>query len=374
MKTFAELTDAELDALHRRQRRRGARAWSTRSAASTPRSPTTWSWARCPRPGRAAFALKVHGSDLSYTVLPDLDRFGPYARGGRSRPPPASSSARGHTAERLRQAVDDPGLTRKTRLGPPGVDIELFAPPAGGGRRGRRERWPRACGRLSRDPARQAPGPRSAAQPPPRSSWFAEAEGPRVLFVGKLIVSKGVDLLLAAWPLVAPRRNPRRAAADRRLRRATRRRRERLVDALAAGDLDAAREIAAARPGARGRAEAGRCASSAPSSTRPPAGYADAARAAAGSVALRRPARARRGRGAGARRRRAGLPEHLPGGVRDGRRRGARPRACCRSPPPTRGCARSARALAGRAAAELARAAVRSSSTPDAVDGDRRSV
>ena len=37
--------------------------------------------------------------------------------------------------------------------------------------------------------------------------WYAEAEGPRVIFVGKLIVSKGVDLLLAAWPLVH-RANP----------------------------------------------------------------------------------------------------------------------------------------------------------------------
>jgi len=34
-------------------------------------------------------------------------------------------------------------------------------------------------------------------------AWFAEGEGARVVFVGKLIVSKGVDLLLAAWPAVA---------------------------------------------------------------------------------------------------------------------------------------------------------------------------
>ena len=32
--------------------------------------------------------------------------------------------------------------------------------------------------------------------------WYARAEGPRVVLVGKLIVSKGVDLLLSAWPLV----------------------------------------------------------------------------------------------------------------------------------------------------------------------------
>jgi glycosyltransferase involved in cell wall biosynthesis len=32
--------------------------------------------------------------------------------------------------------------------------------------------------------------------------WLAGAPGERVVFVGKLIVSKGVDLLLAAWPIV----------------------------------------------------------------------------------------------------------------------------------------------------------------------------
>ena len=41
---------------------------------------------------------------------------------------------------------------------------------------------------------------------------YADAEGPRVIFVGKLIVSKGVDLLLAAWPLVVAA-NPGRPAA-----------------------------------------------------------------------------------------------------------------------------------------------------------------
>ncbi len=43
-----------------------------------------------------------------------------------------------------------------------------------------------------------------------------------VAFVGKLIVSKGVDLLLAAWPLVLER-VPRSAPGDGRLRRLSRR-------------------------------------------------------------------------------------------------------------------------------------------------------
>jgi glycosyltransferase involved in cell wall biosynthesis len=63
-----------------------------------------------------------------------------------------------------------------------------------------------------------------------------------VTFVGKLIVSKGVDLLVAAWPLVTE------AVPDARLvmvgfgtyREGV----ERLADALRAGDLEAARQIA----------------------------------------------------------------------------------------------------------------------------------
>jgi glycosyltransferase involved in cell wall biosynthesis len=64
-----------------------------------------------------------------------------------------------------------------------------------------------------------------------------------VAYVGKLIVSKGVDLLLAAWPLVTERVPGARLCVigfgtyrDGLLR---------LVAALAAGDLEAARDVAA---------------------------------------------------------------------------------------------------------------------------------
>ena len=73
------------------------------------------------------YALKIHGSDLSYTVLPELERFGPYAE-------EAVAGANGilvgsgHIADRLSQAVDDPETNAKVRLGPPGVDTDLFAP------------------------------------------------------------------------------------------------------------------------------------------------------------------------------------------------------------------------------------------------------
>ena len=63
-----------------------------------------------------------------------------------------------------------------------------------------------------------------------------------VAFVGKLIVSKGVDLLLAAWPLVRARTPRRRLQIagygeyEDGLRR--------LLAALDRGDLDDAREVA----------------------------------------------------------------------------------------------------------------------------------
>jgi glycosyltransferase involved in cell wall biosynthesis len=141
------------------------------------------------------YALKVHGSDLSYTVLPDLDRFRPYALeaiAGAS----GVLVGSGHIAERLRQAVGD-AADAKVRLGPPGVDTELFSPLAPEQRADRLRDLARALraaedGAWGRDPRRGAD----------TVDWFADAPGARVVFVGKLIVSKGVDLLLAAWPLV----------------------------------------------------------------------------------------------------------------------------------------------------------------------------
>ena len=170
------------------------------------------------------YALKVHGSDLSYTILPDLERYGPHAR-------EACAGAVGilvgssHIAERLRQAVDDPEINAKVRLGPPGVDTDLFslcpleerqarllnltaslaaAAPAGG--TGKGPDRPGKAGMIgdgSRDRTRgESAWSRDVQESAAAIRWFADAPGPRVVFVGKLIVSKGVDLLLAAWPLV----------------------------------------------------------------------------------------------------------------------------------------------------------------------------
>ncbi|HET8593475.1 MAG TPA: glycosyltransferase, partial [Solirubrobacterales bacterium] len=232
------------------------------------------------------FAIKVHGSDLSYTVRPHPKRFVPYAREGTdvARAILVGSS---HTARDLFETVPDPGLPERTRLGPPGVDVQLFRPlsPSEAGRR---------LERLAANLALEAPGagsPDSFERDGPGIAkalrdWATGDE--RVLFVGKLLVNKGVDLLAAAWPLIHRARRAAGAKSPRLLfvgfgafepgLRA-------LIDALAAGDLDAAREVAA-----RGRAYEG--AREGPLRiisgflAEPPDGYAEAARDAAASISV----------------------------------------------------------------------------------------
>ena len=184
----------------------------------------------------APFAVKIHGSALEYTVKPH-PRFLPYAREGVEAAGGVLTGS-GHTAESLWAALPDvPGLREKTRLGPPGVDVEEFRP------RGERE--------------------------------------PLVAFVGKLIVSKGVDLLLAAWPLVRAAHPGVRlelagyGAYEEALRR--------LAGALDRGDLEQAREIARRGWALEGGEERPLPILSAFLAD-PPAGYAEMARAAAGSV------------------------------------------------------------------------------------------
>ena len=154
--------------------------------------------------GRVPYAVKVHGSALEYTVKPDPERFLPFAREGLAG---ASGVLVGshHTAESLWHALADRELAQRTRLGPPGVDVERFTP---------REPAVAAAGlqelatRLqasAEQRASAADATHSPATSTPRArhlSVWTSTRDRLVVFVGKLIVSKGVDLLLAAWPLV----------------------------------------------------------------------------------------------------------------------------------------------------------------------------
>jgi glycosyltransferase involved in cell wall biosynthesis len=236
VKTFPELTEAELD------RYLDANVAAVRQVAETAggidaalANHLVMGPAILARAGVAPFAAKIHGSALEYTVKPH-PRFLPYAREG-------MEAANGvlvgsaHTAESLWETLDLPGLREKTRLGPPGVDVEEFRPA------GERE--------------------------------------PLVAFVGKFLVSKGVDLLLAAWPLVhSAHPNARLEVAgfgayEEGLRR--------LQAALERGDLDDAREVARLGWALEGGEERPLPVLAAFLAD-PPPGYAEMARAAAGSV------------------------------------------------------------------------------------------
>ncbi len=221
------------------------------------------------------FAAKVHGSALSYTVMPH-PRFLPYAREGMEAARAVLVGSR-HTAESLWETLELGGLIEKTRLGPPGVDVAAFSPlPVGAEAAGELEALATvlesaAPGGLGRDLGEAAAALRS----------YAAAEGPRIVFVGKLIVSKGCDLLLAAWPLVAGSHPGARLlmVGFGEYRDGL----QRLAGALAAGDLGEAREVARLGWALEGGKEAPLTRLGAFLAD-PPDGYADQARAAAGTI------------------------------------------------------------------------------------------
>jgi glycosyltransferase involved in cell wall biosynthesis len=186
-KTYPELTDAELDHYL------AVNVEAVR-AAPTPDIALANHLVMGPvilaRAGVAPYAVKIHGSALEYTVKPNPERFLPYALEG-IRQAAGVLVGSEHTANSLFEVLaEEPSLPGRTRLGPPGVDIHEFRP---------------------REPDLEQLASRPAA------AWGGEQGSAEVLglldlskdrivsYVGKLIVSKGVDLLLAAWPLVVER-------------------------------------------------------------------------------------------------------------------------------------------------------------------------
>jgi glycosyltransferase involved in cell wall biosynthesis len=195
--------------------------------------------------GGAPYAVKVHGSALEYTVKPEPGRFLGFAREGLAQARTVLVGSR-HTAESLWCALDDPSLERRTRLGPPGVDVERFAPrkpeQAEAAMRGLLQSL--RLGAMASDEERSSAFARDDGVAAGALEQILNGRGVLVAFVGKLIVSKGVDLLVAAWPLVL------RSLPEARLAivgfGAYREGLEHLVSRLAEGDLRGAGEIARA--------------------------------------------------------------------------------------------------------------------------------
>jgi glycosyltransferase involved in cell wall biosynthesis len=197
--------------------------------------------------GAIPYAVKVHGSALEYTVKSQPDRFLELAREGLAGATGVLVGSH-HTAASLWQAIGDDELPQRTRLGPPGVDVERFAP-----------RGPEAAARGLRQLATELRRQADDAEPQQggqEASAFtrdglaaagalARLDPDRdqlVVYVGKLIVSKGVDLLLAAWPRVLEQIPHARLVVVGF--GAYRDGLERLCGALAAGDIEQARAIA----------------------------------------------------------------------------------------------------------------------------------
>jgi glycosyltransferase involved in cell wall biosynthesis len=196
VKTFPELSEAELD------RYLDANVTAVREVVAAHGEPDAalanhliMGPAILARAG-LEFATKVHGSDLSYTVMPNPERFVPYAREGVD----ASAGVlvgSSYTSEDLWATIDDPALVAKTRLGPPGIDTERFRIFPEEEALAKLNRLAKSLDGETADESFGREGPEAAAAV---RHW---AEGsPRVLFVGKLLTNKGVQLLLDAWPLV----------------------------------------------------------------------------------------------------------------------------------------------------------------------------
>ena len=311
VKTFAELTDDELDSYIAAN---VAAATDVVSAAGGVDAALANHLVMGPlilARGGVRFAATIHGSALEFTVRPN-PRFLPHAEEGMRAAAAVLVGSR-HTAESLWATLERLDLPAKTRLGPPGVDTRLFAPASTADAVA-------AVRALAAEISSRAGagewGEDASVASPALESWAA-ADGPRAIFVGKLIGSKGLDLLLAAWPLVV-RANP----GARLLVIAFGQGREVIEDLLAAlhaGDVDAARKVAA-----KGMVTA----EAEPIPLRildsflaaAPEGYSECGPRRGRQRSARGPSRARRRGACDASRRRARLPQHLPRGLRDGRR------------------------------------------------------
>ena len=135
------------------------------------------------------FAVKAHGSELEYSMRgnAELEEWGREALAGAL----ATFVGSAHIREVLEDVV---GHVERVHEVPPGVDVEEFRPEPRGA----------ALAALVDEARRDAPNPGNAEERLPdegnaeRLAEFLAGDEPTVVYFGKLIVQKGVQLLLEA--------------------------------------------------------------------------------------------------------------------------------------------------------------------------------
>jgi len=135
----------------------------------------------------APFAVKAHGSELEYALRgnPELAEWSRRALAGAR----AVFVGSEHIRAVLEQVV---GHVERVVQVPPGVDVDDFAP------RGRPEALERLLEECRRDPPPSNDERLPDAGNAERLAAFFATEGPVVLYFGKLLRNKGVQLLLEA--------------------------------------------------------------------------------------------------------------------------------------------------------------------------------
>ncbi len=142
------------------------------------------------------FRVKAHGSELEYAMRgrPDLERWGAETL--------AEAEVVYAGSEHIRHVLEEvvgcghgrcqtPGMSERVKVVPPGVDVDAFRPEP------RDEALAALVDESERDPDdgdERQPHPGNAA----RFAEFFAGEEPTVLYFGKLIENKGVQVLLEA--------------------------------------------------------------------------------------------------------------------------------------------------------------------------------
>ena len=144
----------------------------------------------------APYVVKAHGSELEYSMRgnPELSEWGREALAG------AAATIVG--SDHIRRVVDEVcGHVERVHEVPPGVDVELWRPQP-------REE---ALAALVEEARGDPPNPGNANERLPdegnaeRLATFLEGDRPTLVYFGKLIENKGVQLLLDALPRLRAR-------------------------------------------------------------------------------------------------------------------------------------------------------------------------